>query len=567
MVGTGEKMSVATEKLSDQRADAHASATAHLTVGAFQQVASRFRSSGLFLVSLDPAGCVEFSDAAASPFFIRYVLPAIKRQPNIAAIDATDLSIHKLDCIPGATIASFPIVERRHVLHTIILVGRAESFDTTEEVLRLCSQLGIEQTWLSQQARALPAFNDTSIEIQTQLLQGMINDQSRLGTLENELETLSTQLSNTYEELSLIYQISGGMRINRSPRDFFRQACLDVMAVIGFRAMGTAVDAPNSTLEEPMIFGEPALAPEKLTRLTKELIETLRRRKGSILINDLKASKELQWLCDDAHQLLAVPLQGRDGVLGCIFAIDKNSGEFDSVDSKLLNSIANESAVYLENSILFENVRGLLMGLLHSLVNAVDAKDAYTCGHSERVALLCRLLAQEAGLSAQHVDRVYMAGLLHDVGKIGVAEAVLQKAGKLTAEEFEQIKKHPEIGARILKGIKQLEDIVPGVMHHHERYDGKGYPSGLAGEEIPLMGRLICLADCFDAMTSTRTYRKALPLEVAMTEIRRCSGTQFDPALTDIFLSIGADRIRELLSDHKRQTKHLISQQQQRQAA
>jgi HD-GYP domain-containing protein (c-di-GMP phosphodiesterase class II) len=139
------------------------------------------------------------------------------------------------------------------------------------------------------------------------------------------------------------------------------------------------------------------------------------------------------------------------------------------------------------------------------------------------------------------------------VGKIGVPEAVLQKPGRLDPEEFEQIKKHPEIGARILRDVKQIQDIIPGVLHHHERYDGKGYPAGLAGENIPLMGRIICLADCFDAMTSSRTYRKALPLEVALTEIRRCAGTQFDPTLADAFLEIAPATLAELLKDHRQQ--------------
>src|SRR2546430_13490298 len=121
-----------------------------------------------------------------------------------------------------------------------------------------------------------------------------------------------------------------------------------------------------------------------------------------------------------------------------------------------------------------------------------------------------------------------------------------------------QIKKHPEIGARILKDIKQIEDIIPGVLHHHERYDGKGYPTGLAAEKIPLMGRIICLADCFDAMTSSRTYRKALPLEVALMEIRRCSGTQFDPALSDLFLLIHPEQLRELICNHQEQSKKLM---------
>jgi len=155
-----------------------------------------------------------------------------------------------------------------------------------------------------------------------------------------------------------------------------------------------------------------------------------------------------------------------------------------------------------------------------------------------------------------------MTGLLHDVGKIGVPEGVLQKTGRLTPEEFEQMKKHPEIGARILQDIKQISDLIPGVLHHHERFDGRGYPAGLIAENIPLMGRIICLADCFDAMTSNRTYRKAMPLEVALTEIRRCSGTQFDPSLTEAFLRIGAEKFRQLLDANPGRVRHLGEMQQ-----
>jgi putative nucleotidyltransferase with HDIG domain len=316
-----------------------------------------------------------------------------------------------------------------------------------------------------------------------------------------------------------------------------------------------------------VLYGSLSLPPGQVHRLAEELRIVLSERKTPLLINELAKDKNFGWLGEYAQTLLAVPMQRRDQMFGCLFAIDKLKGEFDTVDSKLLNSIANESSIYLENSILYEDVRSLMMGLMHSLVSAVDAKDAYTCGHSERVALLSRLLAKEAKLGDHFVDRVYMSGLLHDVGKIGVPEAVLQKTGRLTPEEFDQIKKHPDIGARILRDIKQIEDVIPGVLHHHERYDGKGYPAGLSGENIPLMGRVICLADCFDAMTSSRTYRKALPLEVALAEIRRCSGTQFDPALADVFVSVGADRFRELLIDHKKQTQHLIEMQQNLRAA
>src|SRR5688500_7272737 len=393
----------------------------------------------------------------------------------------------------------------------------------------------------------------------------MIRDQVLLGWLDQELDSLSCQLANTYEELSLIYQLSSGMRINRRSQEFFKQACLDVMEVMGVRGMGVALR--QSEKQEPVLYGAMSLPPGSTHRLCDELMTVLSGRKSPLLVNDLAHDKTFAWMADYAKQIIAVPLQRQDEVLGCLFGIDKLVGEFDSVDSKLLNSIANESAIYLENVMLFEDVHGLMMGLLHSLTSAVDAKDAYTCGHSERVALLSRHLAPQIQLSDHDVERVYMAGLLHDVGKIGVPEAVLQKPGKLTVEEFEQMKKHPEIGARILSDIKQVKDILPGVLHHHERYDGKGYPAGLAGDNIPLMGRILCLAYCFDAMTSNRTYRKALPLEVALTEIRRCSGTQFDPTMTDAFLQTGCEGFRALLRDYEHQTRQLADLQRMIRAA
>jgi putative nucleotidyltransferase with HDIG domain len=334
------------------------------------------------------------------------------------------------------------------------------------------------------------------------------------------------------------------------------------MDVISVRGMGVALSGDAAERQEPVLYGGLSLPPGQVHRLADELMNALNARKAPILANNLSKDKTLGWMAEYASSLLAVPLMRQEQILGCLFAIDKCTGEFDTVDSKLLNSIANESAIYLENAMLFDDVRGLMMGLLHSLTNAVDAKDAYTCGHSERVALLSRYLAQQAGLTEQQVDRIYMAGLLHDVGKIGVSEAVLRKTGKLTDEEFAEIKKHPEIGAKILRDIKQIEDIIPGVLHHHERYDGRGYPAKLAGENIPLMGRIICLADCFDAMTSSRTYRKAMPVEAALAEIRRCSGTQFDPTLSDAFLRIGVEKFHELVSDHQEQSKKLLDAQQ-----
>jgi HD-GYP domain-containing protein (c-di-GMP phosphodiesterase class II) len=519
-----------------------------------ENLAARFRPGGLCLMLLRADGTVAWHDSAADTFFQRYVIAQVmltdtgvsELRDSMESVTAAS-PVASWNALPGIALAGFPYVERRHLNGVLVLAGKSAGFRLGDEVVHVCNRIGIDGIWLNQQAEAMPGYSEDAIERQARLLLAVVRDQMRLNSLEHELTSISSQLTNTYEELSLIYQISGGMRISRRPADFFKQACLDSIEVVGVRAMGVALAAGDRADQEPVMYGPISLPPEKLGRLATELLAWMRRKKTSLLVNDLYTDKAFGWLGDHARRLLAVPLQRGDQVLGCLFCIDKDTGDFDSVDSKLLNSIANESAIYLENAVLFEDVHGLMMGLLHSLTSAVDAKDAYTCGHSERVALLSKLLAKEAGLTDHEVERIYMAGLLHDVGKIGVPEAVLQKPGRLTSEEFEQMKKHPAIGARILHDVKQIQDIIPGVLHHHERYDGRGYPDGLSGQNIPMMGRIICLADCFDAMTSTRTYRKALPLEVTLADLRRCSGTQFDPGLTEAFLRIPTDILRDIL--------------------
>ncbi|HYO07451.1 MAG TPA: HD domain-containing phosphohydrolase [Tepidisphaeraceae bacterium] len=547
-------------------APAPATVPASVPTPVLDNLAARFRPGGLCLMMLNPDGSLAYHDPSAGLFFQRFAVPMIQYpEPaaqlgeRVSAMTATS-PVEAWNVLPGLVVAAFPYVEKRQLGGAMLLVAKAGTFRLGEDVLRVCSRLGVDGIWLNQQAEELPVYSDEAIVRQARLLLGMIRDQVRLASLEQELDSLSGQLSNSYEELSLIYQLSSGMRINRRCNDFFKQACLDVMEVMNVRGMGVVLrQTPEH--HEPVLYGSMSLPPGKVHRLGDELMKVLTGRKSPLLVNDLAADKTFAWLGEHAKQLIAVPLQRQDQVLGCLFGLDKLIGDFDSVESKLLSSIANESAIYLENVQLFEDVHGLMMGLLHSLTSAVDAKDAYTCGHSERVALLSRHLAQQMSLPEHDVERIYMAGLLHDVGKIGVPEAVLQKTGKLTAEEFEQMKKHPEIGARILHDIKQVADIIPGVMHHHERFDGKGYPSGLAAANIPLMGRIICLADCFDAMTSNRTYRKALPLEVALTEIRRCSGTQFDPELAETFLRTPPEEFRKLLRDYEHDTQRLADLQ------
>ena len=183
-------------------------------------------------------------------------------------------------------------------------------------------------------------------------------------------------------------------------------------------------------------------------------------------------------------------------------------------------------------------VKRLSVQIMMSLASAIDAKDAYTKGHSTRVAQYSCELARRIGKSPREVDDIYYIGLLHDIGKIGISDEIINKPGKLTDEEYVIIKSHPAIGAKILENISELPDISIGAHWHHERYDGKGYPNGLKGEQIPEIARIIGVADAYDAMTSRRSYRDVIPQQKVRNEIENGKGTQFDPVIADLMLAM-----------------------------
>ncbi|MBQ9488534.1 MAG: response regulator [Lachnospiraceae bacterium] len=182
--------------------------------------------------------------------------------------------------------------------------------------------------------------------------------------------------------------------------------------------------------------------------------------------------------------------------------------------------------------------KSLFLHVVQSLADAIDAKDSYTNGHSGRVAEYSKEIAKRAGYDSKGQSNIYMMGLLHDVGKIGIPDEVINKPGRLTDEEYELIKKHPVIGSQILENIEEMPELATGARWHHERYDGSGYPDGLAGKDIPEAARIIAVADAYDAMTSYRSYRDVIPQDVVRREIERCSGTQFDPKFAEIMIKM-----------------------------
>jgi len=233
--------------------------------------------------------------------------------------------------------------------------------------------------------------------------------------------------------------------------------------------------------------------------------------------------------------LVVTHLKMRKRTLGYLCAVSYTRGKkFDEGQRKLLRLLTDRAAAAIENAKLYEDLQATFHQTIRGLASAIDKMDRYTAGHSGRVAAYAQLLAIKLGLSDEEIEIVRQSALMHDVGKIGCVMN-LNKPGKLSQEEYEIFKQHPGFGRDILEPITFLHPLIPGVHLHHERFDGQGYPLGLKGQNIPLMARIISVADTYDAMTSDRAYRKALPHEVAAAEIRRCAKSQFDPDIANEF--------------------------------
>lgn len=239
-----------------------------------------------------------------------------------------------------------------------------------------------------------------------------------------------------------------------------------------------------------------------------------------------------------ANAMAAVPLRIRGRVRGFIVTLRFRQGSrFDEGERKLLEGVGSRAAAAIENARLYEDLKATFNQTIQGLARAIDKMDRYTSGHSDRVAYYAQILARHRGLSVEEIEIVRQAALMHDIGKIGCV-LNLNRPGKLSSDDYEAFKKHPGFGREILEPIKFLHPLIPGVHCHHERWDGAGYPLGLSRTDIPEIARIIAVADTYDAMTSDRSYRRALPHEVAMSEIEKCAGSQFDPDCAQPFLQV-----------------------------
>lgn len=373
-------------------------------------------------------------------------------------------------------------------------------------------------------------------------------DESRIGggekvvELERHIETLeqiNEGLRQSFEELSQLYRLSETIA---SAMTFSRvlTLLLEVMReVVEYDAAVLYLYDERAGMLRPNLERDvdPALKARFDARLEDGSLLWALKQGRILAVPDLvrgaKGSEAEEAL---GRSFLLVPILARGKPVGLLdLAVPGGAGSFSQRDLSLLAILANQAGVSLENARLYEAIRRDYNDVIQALAGAVDARDHYTRQHSNRVSLYSAAIARRMRLDQDVVESVQFGALLHDVGKIGIPDAILNKPARLTEAEYEVIKTHCPLGAGLLRQVDSLAHLVPLVLYHHERFDGRGYPEGLAGRQIPLGARIINVADSFDTITSDRAYHKARSFDEGLAEVRRCVGSQFDPEVAAAF--------------------------------
>jgi HD-GYP domain-containing protein (c-di-GMP phosphodiesterase class II) len=452
---------------------------------------------------------------------------------------------------PGCWALPFVEYENRRVTGVVVALTFEPGLFDSPWFASVCRKAGADPARARDDLACYTGPGRADLPLLTAALGQSAQDHAQTLRDAEAIDQFSEQLLDTYEETNLLFRLARMMNSLDDPQDLIPTCCHQILPVLRFKWIAVRFWERDRKIKgltgRLVVAGELPCDEDTFDRVLVDQFADKTRGDWTRLLEpasggiaELVGSEVVVDQVTHDGEVVGVLLAGNKAG-SCPMQSDVASGEM-----MFLEAVSNLMGVFHENIARFDEQKQLFMGTLHALTASIDAKDEYTRGHSERVAYMGARLAEAMGMDAKAVERIHTTGLVHDVGKIGVPEAVLCKAGKLTAEEFDQIKRHPRIGYDILKGIPTIDPILPGVLHHHERWDGKGYPEGLKGEDIPQVGRILALADTFDAMSSTRSYRPAMPRETVLKEIRNCAGTQFDPGLAPLFVELdfsGYDRL------------------------
>ncbi len=437
---------------------------------------------------------------------------------------------------------------------TVVAVATfaTRAIDSEADLRSAASVLGLDpavaRIWLSAQS-ACPTF---ALERLALAAQARYRSEATCRELASENSQVVERISATYEEISLLYRLTQNLKLSSSDEQLARRALVWLSEVLPARGLAIQLlPVPTANEADPTLRDSVAWLTHGQCPLDSlafdELISRLSPRlDGRPLVANAGLTGRDQWPAPTVEQLILVPLTEGEHLFGWLAAFNhQHRGEFGTEGAQLLASVATILGIHSGNRELYRKQAQLLSGVIRALTSAIDAKDPYTCGHSDRVARVAVRLGQELGLDSDTLRTIYLSGLLHDIGKIGVDDQVLRKPDMLTPAEFEHIKTHVEIGYNILVDLKQLAHVLPGVRHHHEAWDGTGYPSGLLQDAIPHMARIIAVADSYDAMGSDRPYRKGMDQDKLDQILKSGAGRQWDPRVVEAFFA-AREEIREI---------------------
>lgn len=348
----------------------------------------------------------------------------------------------------------------------------------------------------------------------------------RITRLVEENQGLAEEVLRSYEQLNLVFDIAQQVAHIVSVSEIERVLAGRIATLLGAEAAAVVSSDGAPRSYAAAAGGRAAALPAGVLEQVATHIERVRR------------TRQVSVTGVGSHQVILGPLLRLGEKVDVVLAVRRARDEdFRSGDVLMLHSVLSFGGQIISNSELHEKLGRMSFEVTRALVAAIDKKDHYTCGHSERVGFFARLTGQQMGLAADQLQTLEWSGLLHDVGKIGIPEEILNKPGRLTADEFAIVKLHPGMGYEILKPIESFEGVLEGVLHHHEAPDGTGYPDGLKGDQTPLLARIIHVVDIFDALTSTRSYRAPFSIQKAIEILRAESGTKVDGDVAEAFLA------------------------------
>lgn len=454
----------------------------------------------------------------------------------------TDISMPEMD---GLELAEY-IREHDSTLPVVVMTGYP-SLETTIKTLKngvvdfLIKPVNLNQMELCVQR----VFSQRRLFVENLLLKKEVEGARRL-------ERLNRELGSKVEELNTLNRILQQFLVKVSSRDVFQRLVQTAVEVLACDyACFYLID---ETLKRPFIIsrafptaGRPGDASGDAPQTEIEAIDALVMEIAADRLPLLFAGdSENRRLPAGVRSLAGVPLTIRSNVFGVLVAaVTGEAGPITEKDLYYLSFMSRSAAGAIENLALYENIYQNLFATLYAFVNTIEARDRYTRQHSNRVTRFALIIGKALGCTSEELDVLNFAGHLHDIGKIGIRDDILLKPGKLSAEEFEKIKEHPVIGANILKQLGFWERERRIILHHHERYDGTGYPDGLKRDQIPLLARILSVADVYDALSSDRAYRRKMEDSQVLKILQEGAGTQFDPHIIAVFFKLHArDQLR-----------------------